>query len=215
MDQQVETLQSKRQTKKDVFEATSCEKRERRHKRCKKEKQCGTICDRLCLAPPENACEKKTVTHCFKVVLGECKVTRDVKVTHCITANLNHHIKEDVVCKHDPCTKYTCEEKHTVKDGKCCDVKFPDCDDNIVFVDDFEDCHKDKKCKVPKSCDKSDSKSSDSSSRSSSKSSRSSKKCKKSKHEVCVSDRKSDRRSDKRSDRKSDDKHCGIPQVVF
>ena len=69
--------------------------------------------------------EKKTVTHCFKVTLGECKVSRDVKITHCINASYNHHIKENVLCKHDPCTKNTKEEKNTVVDGHECKAKFP------------------------------------------------------------------------------------------
>jgi hypothetical protein len=51
---------------------------------------CNTICDKLCLTSSEDACEKKRVTHNFQVVLGECKVTRDVKVTHCITAQSPH-----------------------------------------------------------------------------------------------------------------------------
>jgi len=78
------------------------------------------------LVPPPNAREKKNVTHCFKVTLGDCKVTRDVKIIHHITANLDHHIKEHVICKHNPCTKYTSEDLQTVKDGKCCDIKFPE-----------------------------------------------------------------------------------------
>jgi hypothetical protein len=88
------------------------------------------------LKPHKDACEKKTVTHYFQVCLGECKVTRNVKITHCITANLNHHIEENVICKHEPCTKYTSEERETVNNGKCCNVKFPECEKDIVFVDD-------------------------------------------------------------------------------
>src|SRR5271170_1653840 len=58
---------------------------------------CNTLCDRLCLTPPEDACEKKCVTHQFEVSLGECKVTRDVNVVHKIKANLEHHIKENII----------------------------------------------------------------------------------------------------------------------
>lgn len=116
-------------------------------------KTCQTVCDKLNLFPPEGACEKKTVKHNFKVTLGECKVRRDVKVTHCITANLDHHIKENIICKHPACTKYTCEEKNKVVEGKKCDVKFPEQKD-ITFID--ESC-------CSKKTDCSDSSSSDSS----------------------------------------------------
>lgn len=129
---------SKESCKEKSNSSSSSSSSHKSHKRCKKEKRCKTICDKLCLTPPEGACEKKTVTHYFQVALGECKVTRDVKVTHCITANLNHHIKENVLCKHEPCTKYTCEEKHKVDHG--CDIDFPECEDDIVFVD---ECGKD------------------------------------------------------------------------
>lgn len=156
-------LTSKRREKKDVFEhimhngnddltssysthssrsnkSDKSDKSEKR-KKCKKQKECKTICDRLCLEPPDDACEERRVVHKFKVILGECKVTRDVKITHCITANLDHHIKEYVTCKHEPCVKHTHDEKHTVVDGKCCDVKFPDCDDDIQF-EECESKHK-------------------------------------------------------------------------
>jgi hypothetical protein len=109
-------------------------------KKCKKNKTCNTICDRLCLEPPKGACENRRVVHKFKVVLGECKVTRDVNITHCITANLDHHIKEYITCKHEACAKNTQEVKHNTVDGKCCNVKFPDCDDHIDFVDNSSQC---------------------------------------------------------------------------
>ena len=104
-----------------------------KHKHCDKH----NMCERLSLEPPKNACEEKKVTHHFQVTLGECKVSRDVKVTHCLTANLHHHIKEDVTCKHVPCTKHQSENVHTVRDGKSCDVSFPDDESDIVFVDDW------------------------------------------------------------------------------
>lgn len=143
-----ETLENRRNIKKDVYEnkrsksdkkskakssSSSSSDSKSHRKRCKKEKKCKSICDKLCLTPPEGACEKKTVTHYFQVALGECKVTRDVMVTHCITANLNHHIKENVLCKHEPCTKHTCEEKHKIEHG--CDIDFPECEEDIVFVE--------------------------------------------------------------------------------
>lgn len=146
-----ETMEIRRNTKKDVYDnkrpkcykkskSSSSSSREtkrcKKEKRCKKDSKCKTICDKLCLTPPEGACEKKTETHYFQVALGECKVTRDVKITHCITANLNHHIKENILCKHEPCTKYTCEEKHKVDHG--CDIDFPECEDDIVFVDECD-----------------------------------------------------------------------------
>ncbi len=84
-----------------------------------------SICDKICYPNPDDCCETKCVKHIFKVCLGECNVTRDVKVLHCITANLDHHIKENVICKHAPCTKYTRKEINTVNDSKCCKVKFP------------------------------------------------------------------------------------------
>jgi len=127
------------------------------------DKRCQTVCDKLCLVPPKDPHEEKHVTHCFKVKLGECKVTRNVKVTHCITANLDHHIKENVICKHAPCTKVTCEEINTVNDGKRCKAKFPR-EEDITFVDESDCCYNNSKSSS--SC--SDSSSSDSCSSSSS-----------------------------------------------
>jgi hypothetical protein len=144
-----------RNTKKDVYENTNkkhCSKKKKSNKHHDdsvlhdshddKGQNCTnkTICDRLCLTPPKDACEKKCVTHQFEVSLGECKVTRDVNIIHKIKANLEHHITENVICKHEPCTKRTNEEVCRVDDGKCCDVKFPECDDEIKFIQDT-DCN--------------------------------------------------------------------------
>lgn len=144
-----------RNTKKDVYENTHkkrhCGKRKKSNKHHDlnsndshdhKNNDCinKTICDRLCLTPPKDACEKKCVTHQFEVSLGECKVTRDVNIIHKIKANLEHHITENVICKHEPCTKRTNEEVCRIDDGKCCDVKFPECDDEIKFIQE-SDCH--------------------------------------------------------------------------
>jgi hypothetical protein len=138
--------------KKDTYGDDCSECLEKKRHRKRKNESCDTeeskscdninICDKLCLPPPKDACEKTNVTHCFKVTLGECKVTRDVKVTHCITANLNHHIKENIICNHEPCTKYTSDVIHKVDDGKCCDVEFPDHDDEIEFVGKSKNKHK-------------------------------------------------------------------------
>jgi hypothetical protein len=88
---------------------------------------------------PKGTCEKINTEHVFKIKFGKCTVTRDVKITHCITANLNHHITENIICKHSPCTKNTCEEINTSQDGKHCKVPFPDRDDDIIFIDDSID----------------------------------------------------------------------------
>ena len=152
---------NQRNVKKDVYannDSDSWDSGERKHKRhhsnsrsCKK--KCDTICQRLDLSPPKNACEKKTVKHFFQVSLGKCEVTRDVKVTHCITANLKHHIEENVVCHHEPCTKYTHKKIHSVENGNCCKVKFPECDDKITYLDKQKSCEP---CPGPclKSCPK-------------------------------------------------------------
>ena len=150
--------QNQRNVKKDVYvnddssswsdDSSDKKRKMHRSKCCKKEKKCErkyetkceTLCHRLDLTPPKNACEKKTVTHCFQVSLGKCEVTKDVKITHCITANLKHHIEENVVCHHEPCTKYTQKKVHVVEDGKCCKVKFPECDNKIVYTKGHNSC---------------------------------------------------------------------------
>jgi hypothetical protein len=94
------------------------------------------ICDNICLKPPHNAhkvCpENVNVSHHFKVKLGEYKVTKDVKVIHTITANLNHHITENVICNHASCNKHTHETTYKKTDGKHCNVSFPKKCDKIV-----------------------------------------------------------------------------------
>lgn len=151
-------LASIRNKKKDVYEnvVIECEsssssdsttssirknKRCKKEKRCKKDKRCKTICDNICLVPPKNACEKKHVTHKFKISLGECKVVRDVNITHYVEANLEHLIKENITCVHEPCTKQTCEEINKIKDGKRCNVDFPECEDEISFVHEGKEKH--------------------------------------------------------------------------
>jgi hypothetical protein len=88
-------------------------------------------CNNVSLVPPKCANEEKTVTHDFKVILGECKVKRNVKITHCVVANVEHTINENIVCKHAPTTKYTTSTKNTVNNGHKCNVKIkdstPDC----------------------------------------------------------------------------------------
>ena len=84
-----------------------------------------SICDKICFPNPDKCCERKCVKHVFKVTLGECHVERDVKILHCITANLDHKIKENIICKHEPCTKYVKKEINRVNDSKCCKVQFP------------------------------------------------------------------------------------------
>jgi len=101
----------------------------------KKMKEDSDVAVKLDLVPPKNAPEKVNMTHCFKVSLGKCKVVRDVKVLHTIVANLNHHINENVVCKHVSCTKYTNEDCNVVNDGACCHAEFPKNSKDIVFSD--------------------------------------------------------------------------------
>lgn len=118
-----------------------CHKHERDYEDIRSElrqKVCDTICDKLCLTPPENACEKKCVSHEFEVSLGDCKVIRDVNIVHRIKANLEHHIKENIICNHDPCTKHTHEELSRVDNGKHCKVDFPECDKDIKIVDEWD-----------------------------------------------------------------------------
>ena len=130
------------QNKKDVYENTS-ELHCKKYRKCKSmsDRCCESICDRLDLVPPDDACEKKNVKHCFQVTLGKYEVVRDVKVTHCVTANLKHHIKENIICEHKPCTKHTYKNINSVNDGKCCKVDFPKCDDKIEYVDE-KSCNK-------------------------------------------------------------------------
>lgn len=121
----------------------------------------------LCLIPPDNACEERREKHNFKVVLGECKVVRDVNVTHCIVANLEHHIKEDIICQHKTYTKQTTEHKKTEKCGSHCNEKFPNnceivdsdcsdvCNQNKCDKDDWDDLSKQQKhCRKLKYVDK-------------------------------------------------------------
>lgn len=174
------TRSSKRQEKKDVYVNNDSDSWSSDIHGC--EKKVGSVCQRLDLTAPKDACEKKCVKHFFKVSLGKCEVTRDVNVTHCITANLKHHIEENVTCHHKPCTKHTHKKIHKVEHGDCCKVKFPECDDKITFVNENKPCDpcpgpcvkpkpcpkpcpkpKPKPCKSKSKCSDSDSSSSDSS----------------------------------------------------
>ena len=130
--------------KKDRAYKKDCDKEKHKNKSVKK---CETVCDKLHFKRSKNAHEKRRVVHKFKVVLGKCKVTRDVEVTHCITANLDHHIKEYRICKHAPCTKYTHEDKHKSVNGDFCKVKFPDSDDQIKYISKNNDCSEIKECR--------------------------------------------------------------------
>lgn len=144
-----------RNIKKDIYENIRSKKKRKsrkhshkhkHHKECRDNDNSSSydccrsknICDRLCLTPPDGACEEKNVKHQFEIVLGDCKVVRDVNIIHKITANLEHHIKENIICEHDPCTKHTHEEICKTDDGKCCKVNFPDCDDDIKIIEDTQ-----------------------------------------------------------------------------
>ena len=133
--------------------SSRCRSRSRSRSRCKPCKS-KSVCDTLCLKPPKNACEKVNVKHYFKVTLGKCQVTRDVNVYHNITANLKHHIKENVKCQHTDCTKHTYEEVNTVKDGKHCNIKFPTSKDDLIIIDECSKYGKHSH-KCPKLCNKS------------------------------------------------------------
>ena len=65
----------------------------------------------------------ETVTHDFKVVLGECKVKRNVTYTHCIVANVEHTINENILCTHKPTTQHKVTNKKTYVNGNKCTAK--------------------------------------------------------------------------------------------
>jgi len=140
----------------EISSKSSKSSRSKSSSKCKPCKPCKSqsVCDTLCLKPPKNACEKVKVKHFFKVTLGKCQVSRDVNVYHNITANLKHHIKENVKCQHTDCTKHTYEEINTVKDGKDCNMKFPISKDDLIIIDECDKYGKHSH-KCPKLCKKS------------------------------------------------------------
>lgn len=65
----------------------------------------------------------ETVTHDYKIILGECKVKRNVTYTHCIIANVEHTINENIICNHKPTTQYKVTNEKTYLNGKNCTAK--------------------------------------------------------------------------------------------
>jgi hypothetical protein len=65
----------------------------------------------------------ETVTHDFKIVLGECTVKKNVTYTHCLVANVEHTINENIICNHKPTTQHKVTNKKTYVNGKTCTAK--------------------------------------------------------------------------------------------
>lgn len=94
-----------------------CEPKPCEPKPCKSTSCKPTSCKPTPCKPTE------TVTHDFKVVLGECKVKRNVTYTHCIVANVEHTINENIVCNHKPITQHKITNKKIYANGNKCTAK--------------------------------------------------------------------------------------------
>lgn len=115
-----------------------------KHRECSNKHKNKQLCDELKLSNLHDTCPETKVRHHFKVILGKYKATKDVDITHCVTADIKHHIKE-IECDHIPCVKKKCKRKKSARDDKCRDIKIPECNKNIVYMKNREKCKKKRK----------------------------------------------------------------------
>jgi hypothetical protein len=143
---------------------------------CQTKTQTKSVCDKLVLSKKwlkKNLKECKNVErkvkHKFVVKLGKCEVKKNTNYNHMITANVTHHVDEDINCHHQ-CNKIIKHKKtsKSINGSDCSNI--PSDMSNYVneYIEDNMNYNDSVQSKTTKSTDSSCDTSSNSSSNSSS-----------------------------------------------